>query len=76
MAHIEHDKTGAPFIRNDWHIEDVEVACDNMEVALSYDEKCDVLHRVANSFDANLGIHWEWFYMAIQEQIDTRETAQ
>ena len=73
MAHIEHDKNGNPYISNDWVLEDVEAACSDMEVTLSHDEKCDVLHRIANSFDANFGINWEWFYQAIQDQIDTRK---
>ena len=76
MAHIKHDKDGNPYIVDEWHIEDVECACDDMQVTLNHDEKCDVLHRIANSFDANLGINWEWFYLAIQEQIDGRESVQ
>ncbi len=77
MAHIEHDKYGNPYISNNWFLDDVESACDAREVTLSHDEKCDVLHSIANSFDADLGIHWEWFYQAIQVQIDRRkESAQ
>ena len=75
MAHINHDKNGNPYISNDWVLEDVESACSAMEVTLSHDEKCDVLHRVANSFDANFGINWDYFYSAIQDQIDTRKEA-
>ena len=76
MAHINHDEKGNPYISNDWHLEDVESACGDMGVTLSYDEKCDVLHRIATSFDANLGISWEWFHQAIQEQLDQRKPAQ
>jgi hypothetical protein len=43
-----------------------------MEVTLTEDEMEDVLHDVANSFDANYGIAWDNFEMAIQDVIRSR----
>ena len=34
MAHIKHTEDGTPYISNDWHVEDVESVCEQMEVTL------------------------------------------
>ena len=73
MAHIKHTEDGTPYISNDWHVEDVESVCEQMEVTLTEDEMEDVLHSVANSFDANYGISWGNFEYAIQNIIDGRK---
>jgi hypothetical protein len=43
-------------------------------VTLTEDEMEDVLHTVANGFDANYGICWENFYVCIQ-QMDLQKQA-
>ena len=73
MAHIKHTEDGTPYISHDWHVEDVESVCEQMEVTLTEDEMEDVLHSVANSFDANYGISWGNFEYAIQNIIDGRK---
>ena len=59
MAHVKHTDDGTPYISNDWLIEDVESVCENMQVTLTEDEKEEVLHLVADGFDANYGIAWD-----------------
>lgn len=66
MAHVKYTEEGTPYISNDWLIEDVESVCENMQVTLTEDEKEEVLHLVADGFDANYGIAWDNFEMAIQ----------
>lgn len=73
MAHVKYTEEGTPYISNDWHVEDVESVCEQMEVTLTEDEKEEVLHSVANSFDANYGIAWDNFEYAIQYVIDSRK---
>lgn len=73
MAHVKYTEEGTPYISNDWHVEDVESVCEQMEVTLTEDEKEEVLHSVANSFDANYGIAWDNFEMAIQYVIASRK---
>ena len=73
MAHIKYTEDNTPYISNDWHIEDVESVCEQMEVTLTKDEMEDVLHSVADGFDANYGITWDNFEWAIQNIIDGRE---
>ena len=71
---IEFTKEGKPFISDEWHLEDVQVACADVGVTLTEDEMEDVLHTVANGFDANYGICWENFYVCIQ-QMDLQKQA-
>lgn len=73
MAHVKYTEDGTPYISNDWHIQDVDSVCEQMEVTLTEDEKEEVLHSVANSFDANYGIAWDNFEYAIQYVVDSRK---
>ena len=72
MAHVKYTDGGTPYISNDWLIEDVESVCENMQVTLTEDEKEEVLHLVADGFDANYGVAWDNFEMAIQDVIRSR----
>ena len=72
MAHVKHTDDGTPYISNNWLIEDVESVCENMQVTLTEDEKEEVLHLVADGFDANYGIAWDNFEMAIQDVIRSK----
>jgi len=74
MAHVKYTEDGTPYISNDWHIADVESVCEQMDVTLTEDEMEEVLHIVANSFDANYGISWDNFDYAIQDIIDGKKT--
>ena len=73
MAHVKYTEDNIPYISNDWHIEDVEMMCEQMEVTLTEDEMEDVLHRVANSFDANYGITWDSFEYAIDSIVGSKD---
>ena len=73
MAHVKYTEDGTPYISNDWHIQDVDSVCEQMDVTLTEDEKKKVLYYVADSFDANYGLAWDNFEMAIQEVIYDRE---
>jgi len=74
MAQVKYTEDNIPYISNDWHIQDVESVCERMGVTLTDDEMEDVLHDVANSFDANYGITWDSFEYAIESIIDYKET--
>ena len=67
MAFVTEDENGKPFISNNWSEEDVYNAAHWMEVTLTEDEVYEILHIVADGFDANIGICWENFYSAIEE---------
>ena len=73
MAHVKYTEDGTPYISNDWYIADVESVCEQMEVTLTEDEKEEVLHIVADKFDANYGIAWNDFEYAIQYVIGSRK---
>ena len=73
MAHVKYTEDNIPYISNDWHIEDVEMMCEQMEVTLTEDEMEDVLHTVANSFDANYGITWDSFEYAINSIVRNKD---
>ena len=67
MAFVTEDENGKPFISNNWLPEDVYNCAKQMEVTLTEDEVYEILHMVADGFDANLGICWGNFYSAITE---------
>ena len=73
MAHVKYTEDGTPYISNDWQIADVESVCEQMDVTLTEDEKEEVLHIVADSFDANYGLAWDNFEMAIEDVITSRK---
>ncbi len=64
MAHTEIID-GKLILRNDWGIDDVHHAASDQNKKVTDDEAEEVLHLIANNFDANLGIHWETFYAAL-----------
>lgn len=73
MAHVKYTEDGTPYISNDWHIQDVDSVCEQMDVTLTEDEKEEVLLIVADGFDANYGIAWDNFEYAIQYVVDSRK---
>jgi hypothetical protein len=74
MAQVKYMEDDTPYLSNDWHIEDVKMMCEQMEVTLTEDEMEDVLHTVANSFDANYGITWDSFEYAIESIVHYKES--
>ena len=46
MAQVKYMEDDTPYLSNDWHIEDVKMMCEQMEVTLTEDEMEDVLHTV------------------------------
>ena len=73
MAHVKYTEDNTPYISNDWHIEDVEMMCEQMDVTLTEDEKEQVLHIVADGFDANYGITWDSFEYAIDRIVGSKD---
>ena len=66
MAQVKYKEDGTPYLSDDWYIMDVESVCERMGVTLTDEEMEDVLHDVADSFDANYGITWDSFEEAIE----------
>jgi hypothetical protein len=52
MCHFD-EKTQT--LQDPWHVDDVL----NQRPDLTEDQACDVLDRLADNFDANIGINWE-----------------
>jgi hypothetical protein len=73
MAHVKYTEDNIPYISNDWHIEDVDSMCEQMDVTLTEDEKEQVLHIVADGFDANYGITWDSFEYAIDRIVGSKD---
>ena len=65
MAHIEM-KDGKPVLVDEWGIEDVMSVADCMEVDITEEQAIQVLDIVVESFDANYGIKWHDFEVAIE----------
>ena len=72
MAVLKQHEDGTIYLSNNWYVADVESACEDIDVTLTDDEKEAVLHDVAHAFDANYGISWEDFYVAIRGIIEER----
>jgi hypothetical protein len=54
-------------LRDDWHVEDVEARLeDYWGFELTEDECLEVLHLVADAFDANIGVNWDSIDAAIE----------
>jgi hypothetical protein len=66
MAQIKADDYGNLYIDNPWYIEDVAAAATDIGITITDEEAQDVLHAVANNFDANIGINWEVFYYHLE----------
>ena len=75
MAFVSYTDEGTPFIRNDWHVEDVISCCKDLGVTLTDADIEDVMYQVANSFDANYGITWEHFHFAIEDVLRAKLSA-
>lgn len=73
MAQVKYHEDGTPYISDDWYIADVEAVCERMGVTLTDEEMEDVLHDVANSFDANYGITWDSFEYAIDSIVRSKD---
>ena len=46
MAHIKYKEDDTPYISDEWHIEDVESACEDMQVTLTEEEMEEVLYMI------------------------------
>jgi hypothetical protein len=66
MAHIHTQPDGTKIIRDDWGSEDVRSVAENMDVVLTQAQIDRVMDIVVESFDANVGINWDSFEMAIE----------
>ena len=66
MAHIE-TKDGITVLVDEWHLEDVHCAADDMGITITDDEAEDVLSAIAHGYDANIGINWELFYYYLRD---------
>ncbi|CAB4129375.1 hypothetical protein UFOVP118_15 [uncultured Caudovirales phage] len=54
MAHMAQTETGAWYLADDWHIDDVQ----SVRPDLNEDQCIHVLDVLADWFDANDGINW------------------
>lgn len=66
MAHIHTLENGEVIIRDDWSKEDVQSVAECMEVELTPEQVTQVMDIVVEAFDANEGINWDSFEMAIE----------
>ena len=66
MAHITKNEEGELILRDDWCIEDIHQAADDMGQKITDEQAEDILIAVANSHDCNIGITWELFYQHIE----------
>lgn len=61
MAHVTTEN-GVTYLRDDWHIEDVQVGNE----WITDEQAIDVLEHVARNHDSEVGINWEvinfWAY--------------
>ena len=66
MAHMVETHDGW-VLRDDWHVEDVECRLEDYWGFELTEEECQrVLEKVADSFDATIGISWDSIDCAIQ----------
>ena len=56
MAHMEQSATGEWFLSDPWSIEDIQ----DVRPELDKDQALKVLEAMANYYDANIGINWEY----------------
>lgn len=69
MAHLVTEN-GKTFIRDDWGTEDIQsVAECNFEILLTDEQILQVMDKVVESFDCNIGISWDTISAAIKEAI-------
>jgi uncharacterized protein YlzI (FlbEa/FlbD family) len=69
MAHLV-TKNGKTFIRDEWGAEDIQsVAECNFEILLTKEQVAEVMEKVVESYDANIGISWDTISAAIKEAI-------
>lgn len=66
MAHLHTLENGEVIIRDDWSTEDVLSVADCMEVEITPDQVKQVMEIVVKGFDANVGITFDSFEMAIE----------
>lgn len=57
---------GDVVLYNNWNLSDVHEAACAMDKEITDDQAEDVLHIVADSFDANIGINWIVIQSAIE----------
>ncbi len=65
MAHVE-TINGRTVLRDDWHIEDVMDAAEQMGIEITEADAEWVLVELAANFDASIGINWDVIEMALQ----------
>jgi len=65
MAHLV-EENGRTILRNDWHTEDVFSVAENMGIKLTEDDVHEVMVQMESSFDANIGINWEYIQYCIE----------
>ena len=63
MAHMAQTETGAWYLADDWHIDDVQ----SMRPDLNDDQCIEVWQAMADWFDANDGINWDVITMTAEQ---------
>jgi len=67
MAHITKNEEGELILRDDWCIEDVHSAAEDLGQKITDDQAEDILIAIANSHDCNIGINWDLFYYHLED---------
>ena len=51
-------ENGTFVLRDDWHIEDILMEAESMDIKMSHIQAVQTMEVIAKSFDANNGINW------------------
>jgi hypothetical protein len=65
MAEIIRDENGDLILRSDWWPEDIEQQAEDMGVTLTSEQVEKVMHLIARTHDACVGINWDVIESAI-----------
>jgi len=70
MAKVIRDDDGALVLRVDWCPEDIEQQAADMELTLSGEQVEQVMHLIARTHDACVGINWDVIGFAITHVLE------
>jgi len=59
-------ENGKPILRDDWDEADVHGQAGEMDIELTDDEALEVMHLIARTFDAHIGVNWDVIGQAIE----------
>lgn len=72
-------ENGTFVLRDDWHIEDILMEAESMDIKMSHIQAVQTMEVIAKSFDANNGINWivigETINFVIQQEKNIQKKA-